>query len=90
MSSLREEITNEFDNCMGFHEGIKVPDYEKGYRSIDYADQVLKLIEKRIDEYIHEYEIRTYDLEDLGEDIETKKTLIKYETCKELKKELLK
>lgn len=49
MKSLREEIANIFDECMGYHEGIRVPDHEEGYRAIDYSDKVLKLVVKRID-----------------------------------------
>ena len=52
--NLRDEIAGEFDNCIGFHEGIKVPDYEEGYRAIDFADKILKLFEKRIDERIQD------------------------------------
>jgi len=56
MSSLRDEIAEEFDNCMGYHEGIKVPDHEDGYRSIDFAVTVIKIIEIRIDERIKQIE----------------------------------
>lgn len=53
MTTLREEIANIFDECMGYWEGIKVPDHEEGHRAIDYSDKVLQLVEKRIEEKIH-------------------------------------
>lgn len=53
-TSLREEIAEQFHECMGYWEGIKVPDWDDGHSSIDYANQVLKLFEKRIDKLLEQ------------------------------------
>ena len=60
--SLREEIAEQFNECMGYWEGIKVPDWDDGHSSIDYANQVLKLIEKRIDLLKLEDRFDDYDM----------------------------
>jgi hypothetical protein len=49
MTILKKKIAEEFDECMGYWEGIKVPDHTEGHRSIDYANNVLKLIVSEID-----------------------------------------
>lgn len=57
------------------------------------SDKTLKIIsvfKKRIEELRHETEMRIFDLEDLGEDIEVKALLYKYEIIREIEKQVLK
>ena len=51
--SLREEIKDSLNNFFGELEGIHVLESDKDIH-IKYTDQILKLVEKRIDEMIEE------------------------------------
>lgn len=82
MTSLREEIIDILKDVYYNNDG------GDPFDGPGDADRIISLIEKRIDNELHELEMRTYDLEDLGEDDATNETLDEYKIWKKVKEML--
>lgn len=89
-NSLREEIFEYLWTPYSKHNYTNHPFLLKSDREDCYkmTDTIVSKIEKRIDNELHELEIRTYDLEDLGEDDATNETLIEYKIWRKVKEML--